>query len=731
MRFTNGRRGGPAAGFVKGPTITRTRPTAVVVTQDPVAGTFASSLRAKLVHAPDVDSIMISGTAMPSIGTISTQFEPFSPAIASSSIMIEGSICFGRGYERRKLSSILLGKPAAATEGPPFPSPIVMDVGPTGNFVSPSWTNSAVSGNSQAFVIRPFGANDSSFSTQVGNRFVSGVEKLEASSVPASGALIFSKEQRLQTITVKKSASFFDTVVNQFNSSSRGGRFSPPAVFFPGSGTLVSSLAVPPFSALPSFTGSTVDHPAVITLDVPVRGRLVDIKVWIEVRHDSSSVLSGLSHVKSSPLGTFGIALRSPNLSWGHAHPIRNDPVLKPILTGSFFAFEEFYRDSFLLWEGAGLYGVMQFVEGNIGSQFTLTVNADSPAAGSNGNPVWFSKFASWDRDLDMRTVFSDSAPVLNPRMNYSSTVSGNFVGAPNAGLGINSPWGLSVSWTGTAGSPPAGWISGLGGQAGVNEWPTTGSNVGAAALRPIYPLLAPVVQTLNLSPGVDYPITLNQYPDSPVNWKSVRGFRPGLRGTEISGTWLLMFAQGAEQVDECFKAWFRQARLEITYETGMPGERLLRRAPPSLPAEQRIYSISGVLPNRLQLPISSSLNLYVTAPGPAALFRSYGIAANSGAVNRTNALLYRLSGGLADAVGSSTPSWLFSGPFGMPVVPESSATLVPLVQQSIASASPSGFLEPRRTLDLPQRLRDLASDQNPPATLRQLADRFVSASAT
>jgi hypothetical protein len=66
-----------------------------------------------------------------------------------------------------------------------------------------------------------------------------------------------------------------------------------------------------------------------------------------------------------------------------------------------------------------------------------------------------------------------------------------------------------------------------------------------------------------------------------------------------------------------------------------------------------------------------------------------------------------------------------------MPVIPESSATLVPRSPQPVVSIPFADFLQPRRDLDFTQRLSDVAADANPQLRLRDLAAVFVSSSST
>ena len=552
-------------------------------------------------------------------------------------------------------------------------------------------------GPNQSFVLTAMSSSDQeniSFNT-----FTSGALVLEGSSVSAVRTVHSGKQSRLRTIIAKKTASFFDTVANQFNSSSRGAFYSPPAVFVASSGTLLNTIKNPALI----FTGSNVDTPAVITIDVPVSGKLVDIRVWLELHHQSSSLPEC-----TTPLGSLGIVLRPPNLFWnGWAHPIDNDRIgngyiQDPGDTNVRSRLQnELWRDGFLLWEGSGM----------VIDQSRIFHSASNIAR---------SQFASWDRDLGMRTVFSDSATSFNPRINYSPNISGNIIGAPN---GVSS-WGLGVCWTGSSGSPPAGWLSGPGGTAAVNEWPTTGSNVGASFIKPVYPLLDRVIEKIpSAAPGAAYPRFFDALSSTPIDFTTILGDRPGLRGTEISGTWQLMFSIPLITVTERnHNLWFRQARLEITYETGEPVSTRFPYAVPMVSGERQLYSVSGTVGPRQ---LTASLNLSTVIPNECEIGRSFGISSQSGM-----ALQYRLTGSLADISGSN-PGWLLSGPFGMPIIPESSASLVPLVPEGIVGIPFSDFLQPRRNLDLPQRLSDVASDENPQVRLRDLATAFVSSSAT
>ena len=661
----------------------------------------------------------------------------------TSSFTLESSISVGRGFERRKLNQTILGGGPWWIDQQPFPSKIVMETNPTASFESPSWTRKSL-GVNHGFVITTL--TSSNFERDVLNATVSGFETIESTSAPASSQLYFSKEDRFKKLIVKKTASFFDTVV-PFSG------ILVPTVFLPGTGSVINRVTG---SNTPVLL-SNFENPATFMIPVNQEGFLTDIKVWVEVVHGTGSEYA---------LGNFGIALRHPTLRWGHAHPIRNDPALIKAYTSddtdyssfngpkkSFYGpnVARFYDSSFLLWESRGvMLGVAQ------GTSY-------SNEAQTNGG-FDDKRYPTWQRDRSIRTVFCDGAKVPNPRHHYiRGFVSGNNVGAPNSAILLTgSAFGFDVPWTSdktifpgngtyqTPGSPPPGWLTGPANTPAVNEWPTTGSNYGAIEMQPVLPLLDPIfakkkVFGEEIEPIGRFDLTNSGHPLSqavfePDTW---RGFRPGLRGAQISGTWELMIVQNSAFGTS---ASFRQARLEFTYETA-PSHKISSLPSRKTAARQGgpryLFSMSGTDvsnqdPNQFSEAESSgawdyfTTEIYTDTPNNGEIGRSFGFSMNSGGFVQPNspALLYRLSGALADIVGQA-PDWILDPFTLMPSIPESSASLVTRTSEAVSTPSFSTFLQPRRELDQTQLLSNVASETNPQLKLRDLAASFVSSSAT
>lgn len=728
LRFSNGRVGvHPQAGFVgNGSTIISVRPTKQKVN-------WATR---------KVDGPVISGSMMNSvIGPQLTNYNPSSIAISTSSYYIESSISMGRGYERQKLNAILLARPKSAIGRAAYPSTKTVDYypdttgqggrneySPTGSFESPSWTHASI-GKNTAFVQEIF---SSSFrrETVTNNYFYSGTQAVENSPVPASASLFYSKNQRFQTITVKHTASALDIVVPTVGGIPVSGVFVP-TTFVAASGVLVTIVTGTNGSRI-----SSPQSPASIFVSVPVTGRLVDIRIWVELIHTSGSG-------KFFPLGNLGLSIRSPSVRWGGiAHPMMNDPQVFPLLPGALFRessgeIVDFYRDSFLLWEGGNLFA-------NDTGPDSGTVNNGSIPGMQGGTDT--QRYPTWQKDRGMRTIFHDGASIANPRMLYTKTSpSGNFNGAPNASslVAANSAYGCNVPWTSEgpvtapyslSGSPPQGWLNGAASTADVNEWPTTGVNYGANTLRPIYPLLDPLYGKKIITSETAWGGS------SFIDTTLFRGNRPGLRGSEISGTWqfLICTAQNVAQniygTSGSMDCYFRQIRLEITYESSVASRPANIRNSflannPRRSGETYMYTMSGS--SNLGGPDYFQNQIYTVSPGNSSIGRTFGLKLiNSATLLGDNALGYKLSGALATIFGPN-PSWLLDAQTGMPYIPMSSASLSPpSVSASINSLPPDQFINPRAILDTQRKLEDAVSDTNPQKRLVDLAVEFVSASS-
>lgn len=686
VRFTHGRTGGPAAGYIGG-TIT--------------------------------DIVTLSGSVVTQLAQTDL---PYTGSLIISRTSIGRSVTFGRDRDRRILNRSLLGIGQQALG----PAPSVVTAR---SYEVPSWANAHIANQSSVVLLLATGSTE----LRSLNYATDGFRTLEDSPAPVSIPQYISKEARFRTIVVKHTASFFDTVS-------------------PLTGTVPSSFAAQTGVLCSTITGtnmaaqvSSENNPATISVSVPVSGRLVDIKVWVELTH-----LTGGAG-RNRPLAQLGLSLRNPNLSFGHAHPLYNDTKFQQQtdVQGLPCPLPNFYKDTFLLWEGPGLgpAGGAEFPGEESAGTFDLHGGFNT------------SKYPSWGKDRGMRTIFTDGARTPNPRHLYNHvSPSGNYLGAPNAAdsLAINSAYGCNVPWTTdrtaiTAvdpstyiadGSPPKGWLNGPAQTADVNEWPTTGSNLGTNLLRPVYPLLDPIFvrKVIGTERTYDGGLASTVAPPQPDTW---RGLRPGLYGSEISGTWQLLIVNNSNgaSANDVMPLYFRQVRLEITYDSLPSSMAFQRRAAtrrkPGKDGEGRfLYAISGTDNSNTGTGAGTDPDyfrtlIYTTIPGGSSSGRTFDLRLNSGAIDPECALLYRLTGALADIVGSA-PSWLLNNPFGVPAIPESSASLVtyvPYVNPQVAP--PQQVIVPQKTLDGPTRLRDVARSINPPQTLVQLAADFASGSST
>jgi hypothetical protein len=647
----------------------------------------------------------------------------------SGSLDIQNSIGpFGTADITRKVNRDLLGL-GTGSLGYAYSSPTFTTTGST----VPSWTNNHL-GQNAAFVIPTLSSSD--HEVRVLNAFRSGTYALEDTAVPASATMYYSKKSTYRHVTVKLTASAASIV----STPSSDGHFRPTR-FITGKGIPISALTGTGLGYAPSSVNASSS--CVIDIPVPYSGKISDIKVWVEFMHVSGANLFGGRY----PLGSFAVALRSPNVRWGHAHPIRNDPELKRVFSSNAVDFSylgtsfqgvfgpnrifEFYRDTFLLWEGPW------FVD-----------NGPWPSYSAGGSVHEVGKFyPHLQRDRSMRTIFADGASIPNPRHNYAAGMSSSFNGSPNSYFGFDNAWGFDVPWTSEteysgsntyalAGSPPRGWLTGPGGTNGENEWPTTGSNYGAESIRPLYPLLDPIYQRKvygpELAPYVNE-LATEQLVIRPEEWT---GFRPGLRGTEASGTWqLIVFDYGGGNTSVDYPCYFRQVRLEFTLYSGsdmdIPRRDGSKQKAWSRKTEQLLFRLSGsdgvftansVATGCLEAHVSETYLMFDQEDKTSEVGRTFGVAYLTGSIENSDAaLFYRLTGTLADLSGGM-PGWLLNNEFGMPRIPLSSASLVEPSSEDIISIHPQDIMTVRPLLDGTQRLSDAAKDASPPLTRAQYA---------
>lgn len=372
------------------------------------------------------------------------------------------------------------------------------------------------------------------------------------------------------------------------------------------------------------------------------------------------------------------------------------------------------------------------------------------------------SNYYEYDRDIDMRTVFCDSSNVENPRslMNFYSNPQKNspgssgfwtkrvldskypsptsasialyttssidlarqFGGFTNDSVGFltgcNFPWfydsripaGAFVSHVMTmtpGGSPPAGWLTGAGGVANVNEFATTGSNIGPENIKPVYPLLDDVyvekiydAQTSSL--GIAGTVQV------PEQRSRLIGFRPGLRGTEVHGKWKLLVAcpsfidsyslsAQAPTTGSDTGIWFRQFRLEFVLEQRRPAtsfipssrRRHARKTHAEKPGLKLVDIVSG----------SSTWDIgvnYVYVNNDQEHGQTVGIISSTGSLSNEFAVFSRLTGSLADA-NPHSDEWYLKNEFGTPFIPISSGTAFP---SKFDPFTPEDSINSRRVLD-------------------------------
>lgn len=332
--------------------------------------------------------------------------------------------------------------------------------------------------------------------------------------------------------------------------------------------------------------------------------------------------------------------------------------------------------------------------------------NTMFPYSGSNASQaLWFSAPNSQARQL--ATASLGPAGLGSTYSDFNSTPGG--FGFPwfydarlpigsLAGRGTNN-WlssGVPVNWltSASAGLPAPG----------PGEFPTsTGSNIGPANIRPVYPILDDVyVQKMYDEPygglikGVTGQVNQPIFPILPTGHSKIVGFRPGLRGTEVHGKWQLMIGVSADMDgllgmvgNQRVGYWFRQFRLEFILDQGVetvdfyPSKTQRFKRPTYVPVrdgKRRVQIVSGSA--GWDIGIS-----YVFTQQDPAYGRFVGIMDSTGS-SADFAIFTRMTGVLADqlSVSSSLPGLsgtahaLYSylhNEYGTPYIPISSGSSV------------------------------------------------------
>lgn len=226
-------------------------------------------------------------------------------------------------------------------------------------------------------------------------------------------------------------------------------------------------------------------------------------------------------------------------------------------------------------------------------------------------------------------------------------------------------------------------------GQFDPDTFVTEGDQLGPAQIRPVYPIL----DDIYVRKIWDEPLGDNvDAPHISSNRKEIIGFRPGLRGTEMSGTWKLLIA-GAEdpsapidQVrgilpDAHSGLWIRQVRLEFVKENG-------ERSWEMYPSKERRFKRADYVPvpegPRLISIVSGSsewdvgLNYVETITMPE-YGRTISITDDPFVPHSSWAVHARITGLLSATLaarGEDPSEWFLKNQFGTPYIPDSTSSL-------------------------------------------------------
>ncbi len=364
-------------------------------------------------------------------------------------------------------------------------------------------------------------------------------------------------------------------------------------------------------------------------------------------------------------------------------HPITSVTPTTDPLTGN-HALIVGYSDSQDVAQIVQLSGVFQLAF-TINSQAPVPTGTDRYPLVVDGNHVFSSANGSSSLTATFAAeLFTDGTPF--------SIHSGGFgpvgAGVPASGLASSGTSALAarVLFVGclssSAPAAPQLFASTILVQAPASgEFATHGLQVGPPSVRPVYSLLDDV-----------YSLKVFDQSGTPLgpHHGDVRGFRPGLRGTEVSGSWNLLLGMAAQTfssisgavVEPSVGVWFRQVRLEFVTDHGIgPSDFYPSRArkwlrPSLVPGEDGYQSV-GIVSGAAAWDIGLNQTQVSQSPDYG---RSVGITALTASSPASFAIQTFITGTLFDHLSASSifnPDWFLSGNgFGTPFVPDSSMSL-------------------------------------------------------
>jgi hypothetical protein len=312
----------------------------------------------------------LSASMMPSV----------SSSYSSALLPLSGNINIRRYKERALYNRFITGQAYRSELGQPPDLYLVSPVGSgtfgynTGSYVyggqkarAPSWTQNGI-GRDWAFVVPAVSASKSEVSDL--NAWSPGMVALEVSPVPASASLFLEKQSRFQYIVYKLSSSInnADPYVSQRPPSNV--EYGPSSSLRAGTSFDNAGHYFHPVSG--TFANCSYYAPAVFEINVPQYGKVRNVRVWLELIHDSrggpgvipknygNSGGLGDTHTNlRQGLQGLQIALRSPNTQFQFSHPLWNTPTAQqyqktpdPTLPSKYQVVPEILKNSYLLWAG-------------------------------------------------------------------------------------------------------------------------------------------------------------------------------------------------------------------------------------------------------------------------------------------------------------------------------------------------------------------------------------------